>query len=93
MADTETIYIATSPIQESIAAGGHGWIQWKGTNVCMDITCKCGEHDHIDAEFLYAVTCRACGATFAVGQNVELIEMPPGQKFFWDTPVAFGEAT
>lgn len=34
-----------------------GWIQWKGTNVCIDLHCECGAHGHVDAEFLYFVRC------------------------------------
>jgi hypothetical protein len=31
----------------------HGWIQFKGTKLCMDVYCKCGTHTHIDGEFVY----------------------------------------
>lgn len=40
----------------------HGWIQWKGTDVCMDVHCKCGEHSHLDAEFAYYIKCPKCGS-------------------------------
>lgn len=53
----------------------HGWIQWKGTDVCMDVTCKCGEGAHIDAMFFYAYKCSACGTVYAVSQVVKLIEL------------------
>lgn len=29
--------------------GPTGFIQWKGTDVCMDVYCKCGYHSHIDS--------------------------------------------
>jgi hypothetical protein len=38
-------------IQEKYTGLPHGWIQWKGTNVCMDVYCACGHHSHIDAKF------------------------------------------
>ena len=44
----------------------HGWIQWKGTDVCMDIYCKCGYHSHIDAEFAYHVECPICHTVYAL---------------------------
>ena len=44
-------------IQETYGTQPHGWIQWKGTNVCMDIHCKCGMLTHIDADFAYHVKC------------------------------------
>ena len=53
--------------------GPHGWIQWKGTEVCMDVHCTCGAHTHIDAEFAYYVECGDCGALFAVGAYVKLV--------------------
>jgi len=53
----------------------HGWIQWKGTNVCMDIHCKCGEHMHIDADFAYHVKCGACGTVYACNGHIQLIEL------------------
>jgi hypothetical protein len=55
----------------------HGWIQWKGTNVCMDIHCSCGHHSHVDLDFLYFFRCPNCKKTFAVGQTVRLYEMDP----------------
>lgn len=36
------------------------FIQWKGTNVCMDFHCECGEHLHFDGYFAYAVKCPSC---------------------------------
>ena len=53
----------------------HGWIQWKGTDACIDLHCKCGHLGHLDREFLYFYKCKACGAKYAVGQNVKLIPL------------------
>lgn len=25
----------------------NGWIQWKGTDVCMDVYCSCGYHSRV----------------------------------------------
>jgi hypothetical protein len=54
-------------------SGPHGWIQWKGTDVCMDVYCSCGKHTHVDADFCYHVKCGACGALFAVCATVRLM--------------------
>lgn len=51
----------------------HGWIQWKGTDVCMDVRCSCGALTHLDAEFAYTIQCGACGAKFHVNPHVELV--------------------
>jgi hypothetical protein len=51
----------------------HGWVQWKGTNVCMDVHCECGCHSHIDDEFVYNVKCPKCGRVYHVNGHVELV--------------------
>lgn len=38
----------------------HAFIQWKGTDVCMDFYCECGAHCHFDGYFAYAVKCPHC---------------------------------
>jgi len=53
----------------------HCWIQWKGTDVCMDVHCNCGVIGHIDGEFAYHVKCPNCGRVYAVDGHVELIEI------------------
>lgn len=57
-----------------------GWIQWKGTDVCMDITCACGASYHHDGDFFYYVRCPGCQRAFAVGQTVKLIPLTPEQE-------------
>jgi hypothetical protein len=53
----------------------HGWIQWKGTEICIDLHCVCGHHAHFDGDFFYFYECSSCHRKFAVGQNVKLIEL------------------
>ena len=53
----------------------HGWIQWKGTQVCADLHCECGYHGHIDESFFYFYECFGCKKIFAVGQNIKLIPL------------------
>jgi len=36
------------------------FIQWKGTDACMDFHCECGQHCHIDSYFVYSVECPGC---------------------------------
>lgn len=52
--------------------GPHGFIQWKGTDVCMDLYCECGCHWHIDADFAYFTRCPRCGASYEVMPFVRL---------------------
>jgi hypothetical protein len=53
----------------------HAWIQWKGTDVCMDVRCTCGARMHVDAEFAYHLGCPHCDRTYAVGAYVKLVEL------------------
>jgi hypothetical protein len=55
--------------------GPYGWIQWKGTDVCIDLHCACGYHGHVDTDFFYFYQCPSCKAKYAVGQNVALIPL------------------
>jgi hypothetical protein len=49
-----------------------GYIQWKGTDVCMDCYCLCGEHFHIDGYFCYYVTCLKCKQIYEVSEYIHL---------------------
>lgn len=53
----------------------HGWIQWKGTDVCMDIHCSCGCHSHVDKDFTYYVKCPKCGRMYECNGHIELIPL------------------
>jgi hypothetical protein len=57
----------------------HGWIQWKGTDVCMDVYCECGHHGHVDSDFFYYYECSACHKKYAVGQTIKLIPLTQKQ--------------
>lgn len=54
------------------------FIQWKGTNLCMDFTCPCGATGHIDADFVHYVRCPKCGSTFQMGTQVIARRAEPG---------------
>lgn len=70
----EKVYEQDNPKGEA-----HGWVQWKGTNVCMDVHCACGALGHIDADFAYFLRCAHCGRVYATGCNVKLIPLTPEQ--------------
>lgn len=36
------------------------YVQWKGTDVCMDFHCECGAFCHFDGDFAYVVQCPHC---------------------------------
>lgn len=62
-------------LQEKHEGKPVGWIQWKGTEVCMDVHCKCGHHSHFDGYFCYNIKCPKCGTIYACTEYVELIEV------------------
>jgi phage FluMu protein Com len=61
----------------------HGWIQWKGTSVCMDLHCSCGKLSHLDAEFAYAVKCPHCKKSYFVSGFVEMVPMSDQESAQW----------
>lgn len=52
----------------------HCYIQWKGTDVCVDLYCTCGEHLHFDGWFLYFWKCPKCATTWEMGTAVVMRE-------------------
>lgn len=54
--------------------GTHAFIQWKGTDVCMDFHCDCGAWHHIDAFFVYAVRC-TCGQLWEMPHTVRPLKI------------------
>ena len=60
--------------------GPRAWIQWKGTDACMDVYCRCGTHGHVDDEFAYFYLCPGCKQIWAVGSNVRLHELTEDEQ-------------
>ena len=55
----------------------HAFIQWKGTDVCMDFRCPCGEGGHFDGVFAYTVECPACHRRWEMAWHVLARESTP----------------
>lgn len=72
------------PLKPIPSAEAETFIQWKGTEVCMDFHCPCGHHGHIDSGFAYFVECGGCGALFELGTAVDVRRVP---KDYYDSPV------
>ena len=43
-----------------IALESHAFVQWKGTDLCMDFLCVCGAKCHFDGYFANLVECPHC---------------------------------
>jgi hypothetical protein len=55
---------------------GHGWVQWKGTDLCMDFLCpSCGSRSHIDGYFAYIIECGHCSQLFGLNPYIEVVPL------------------
>lgn len=46
------------------------FIQWKNTDVCMELYCPCGNGPHVDGYLAYFVRC-SCGKIYQLGYQVQ----------------------
>jgi len=51
------------------------FIQWKGTDICMDFNCKCGHQNHYDGRFAYYVQCAGCKQIYKLADSIEMEEV------------------
>jgi len=51
------------------------FIQWKGTDICMDFYCKCGYYNHYDGYFAYHVQCFGCKQIYKMADSIEMEEV------------------
>lgn len=59
------------------------FIQWKGTDVCLDFHCECGRHSHLEGRFGYVVECIGCGALYEMGTQVKARKMEDQEAEQW----------
>ena len=50
----------------------NNFIQWKGTDLCMDFHCECGEFNHYNGYFAYYVKCNGCGQVYQMDTKVKM---------------------
>jgi hypothetical protein len=48
----------------------NNFIQWKGTDLCMDFHCECGHHNHYDGYFAYYIQCNNCKIVYKLDTKV-----------------------
>lgn len=49
----------------------HVFLQWKGTNACLDFWCTCGANWHYDGFFASSLTCGHCGQAWQLPSGFE----------------------
>lgn len=62
-------------IQDVRAGEPHAWIQWKATDVFMDVYCACGISFNINGNFAYHIQCPECGTIYMCNGHIELIKL------------------
>lgn len=55
------------------------FIQWKGTDACLDLYCTCGGQFHFDGYFAYELTCGACGQTWEFPNTLRVYPVEPSR--------------
>ena len=55
--------------------GGHGHLQWKGTEAALDFTCDCGAVHRFDGMFLIFVRCPTCDAIYWLNPTIEAVRL------------------
>ena len=61
----------------------HIWVQWKGTEVCCDVHCECGEMSHFDGDFFYTFQCPFCKCFWEVGTHVAIYPISEERAGKW----------
>jgi len=56
------------------------FIQWKGTDACLDLYCTCGGQFHFDGYFAYELTCGRCGQTYELPNTFRLNPVEPSRR-------------
>lgn len=51
------------------------FVQWKGTDVCVDLHCRCGFEGHFDGMFAYYLNCPNCDTTYEMPHTFVLAEV------------------
>lgn len=56
------------------------YIQYKGTDICMDFHCECGNDTHFDGDFTYAVRCPYCKGVYELSSYINTRKLTPEEE-------------
>ena len=69
------------------------FIQWKGTDVCCDITCpNCEKYYHFDGYLLYSFKCGKCGKVFRQPTHIGLTKVGKESDYYYDSAIQLPES-
>jgi hypothetical protein len=57
------------------------FLQWKGTDACLDLYCTCGGQFHFDGYFADELTCGNCGQTWRLPHTFQPAAVEPSRAF------------
>jgi len=55
------------------------FIQWKGTDACIDLYCSCGRQFHFDGYFADELTCGHCGQAYELPSTLRATPVSPSR--------------
>ena len=53
------------------------FMQWKGTDACLDLNCDCGTSSHVDGLFAYYVRCPGCLSIYEMPHDLTARKINP----------------
>lgn len=62
--------------ENPVIEGPRGCIQYKGTDLCINLHCECGHHAHLDGMGVHGWECSECGRKYLLPTNIKLIPVP-----------------
>lgn len=62
----------------------HVFLQYKGTDICMDFRCECGADCHFDGYFAHVVQCPHCQTKWEMPMILFPRKSEPGQSYHHD---------
>ena len=48
------------------------FIQWKSTDIMIEVYCPCGGGGYFSGWFMYFIKCTSCGQVYECGTSIEL---------------------
>lgn len=66
-------------------------VQWKGTDLCLDLYCDCGMSSHADGYSFSYVQCPGCDVIYKLQHNVPMTKVQRHDDYVPDHPLRASE--
>jgi hypothetical protein len=57
------------------------FIQYKGTDICLDFWCECGAEGHFDGFFCHSIRCPRCDTVWVLPHTIALEKFDPEKHY------------